>query len=694
MKSVLTSIIPTPTPYSTKHKVGWTLPIAAYKSLLLSVSKVGIELVTPGEPLLRMYGLSKGPSVYQPNPNLDTLDEDLIERLPPKLHQSLMPFQVNGILFGIQQEGRVLIGDEMGLGKTLQGLALCAFYKQDWPVLVACPSSLRFVWQEAVIEWLGEIISPQDIKVIATGKDNPTGLINIVSYGLLSKTLDKKTNRPINVVICDECHFLKNSRAQRTKAALPFLKRSKRVILLSGSPAVNRPVELFTQVHALRPKLFPNFHEFARRYCDAYVDAMGFYDTSGCSNSLELAHLLRKAIMIRRLKKDVLTQLKPKTRQRFLVKLSKADAKKIEALQAALDNVDLDRPSQWAGKSSVTKMYQATGKAKIPAVKEYVTDLIEASNTTKFLVFAHHLEMLDALEQLCVSKKVKYIRICGKTAQPKRGPLVHRFQNDPSVRVAVLSIKAAGQGLTLTAASTVIMAEMAWEPGQLLQCEDRCHRIGQLSPVNIQYIIAASTLDERIWNTLVSKQTVLDSIIGQGDMLATSGSKNIIARDTKQPSIMSSLASIFDSSIDGDGNMGDVDLDHLTSTSQPGTVAGLFAAQKHKQDKGKAKVTAPTSTSSSKPRPTTTTTSKPASRTLASPAPAPHVSLFRSNLVDDSDEDMAGVAPNDNDVVEIKQEPPASTPLGLKRLLTSSQPDAAQEENSPKRSRREFADVF
>ncbi|XP_054545866.1 DNA annealing helicase and endonuclease ZRANB3-like, partial [Talpa occidentalis] len=135
------------------------------------------------------------------------------------------------------------------------------------------------------------------------------------------------------------------------------------------------------------------------------------------------------------------------------------------------------------------------------------------NDSLKFLVFAHHLNMLQACTEAVIENKTRYIRIDGSVPSSERINLVNQFQKDPDTRVAILSIKAAGQGLTFTAATHVVFAELYWDPGHLKQAEDRAHRIGQCSSVNIHYLIANGTLDTLMWGILNRKTQVTGSTL-------------------------------------------------------------------------------------------------------------------------------------------------------------------------------------
>lgn len=137
-------------------------------------------------------------------------------------------------------------------------------------------------------------------------------------------------------------------------------------------------------------------------------------------------------------------------------------------------------------------------------------------NNCKFIVFAHHQSVMDSLEEFVKSKKVGYVRICGKVGIDQRHERVQSFQNDDDVRVAVLSITACSQGLTLTSASTIVFAELFWTPSIMTQAEDRAHRIGQQNSVNIYYMHGPETIDDILYQILADKsQVVSDALDGK-----------------------------------------------------------------------------------------------------------------------------------------------------------------------------------
>ncbi|XP_039237768.1 SWI/SNF-related matrix-associated actin-dependent regulator of chromatin subfamily A-like protein 1 isoform X2 [Pipra filicauda] len=437
----------------------------------------------------------------------------------------------------------------MGLGKTIQAICIAAYYQKEWPLLVVTPSSVRFTWAEAFHRWLPSL-SPDSTNVIVTGKDNLTGsLINIISFDLLSK-MDKQLKSTFQVVIVDESHFLKNIKTARCRAAMPLLKAAKRVILLSGTPAMSRPVELYTQIAAVQPSFFPQFHSFGLRYCDAKKMPWG-WDYSGSSNLTELKILLEESIMIRRLKSDVLSQLPAKQRKMVVVAPEGINAKTKAVLEAEAKRMAKGYKSKQQEKEALLVFFSRTAEAKIRSVIEYILELLESGNN-KFLVFAHHKIMLDAVVAELEKKHVEYIRIDGSTPSVERQSLCQKFQFSEKQVVAVLSLTAANMGLTLSAADLVVFAELFWNPGILIQAEDRAHRIGQTSSVNVHYLVARGTADDYLWPMIQEKIKVLgEAGLSETNFSETAESTNYCPKpDPKQQTIYDLFQRTFSESRD------------------------------------------------------------------------------------------------------------------------------------------------
>ena len=473
-----------------------------------------------------------------------------LNSMPKNLYSKLYRFQKQGIAFGIGKYARLLIADEMGVGKTVQAIGLSSFYINEWPVLVICPSSLKFAWRDEVSTWLNEILSLKDVQVIKKTKDEfkENKKYYIISYDLSVRMIEKIIEKNFQFIIADEAHYLKNRLAKRTTLLTPILQKAKRVVLLTGTPIMAKPMEIFPLLHILRPDHFKSFVEFGARYCDPKKNFGSFTDYSGSSNTKELNAILNKFIMIRRLKKDVLSELPPKKRQKIeistdkkiikvlkdLMEKSTAKFEKLLGTQLDMETLGIniedlkgdneknnniensDQKDNSTDNESIVnkfnKAYMLTGQSKLPGIRDYVNYLID--NSCKFLIFAHHTEILDAIEEVVVEDKVQYIRIDGNVKIEYRENLVHEFQNNDECLVAILSITACATGLTLTKASTVVFAELYFTPSIMIQAEDRVHRIGQEGNcVNIHYLFGDNTLDVLLFRKLNEKQNIVSNTL-------------------------------------------------------------------------------------------------------------------------------------------------------------------------------------
>ena len=227
--------------------------------------------------------------------------------------------------------------------------------------------------------------------------------------------------------------------------------------------------------------------------------------------------------MVRRLKKDVLTDLPKKTRREIHIDLTRKEKKELEIhfkdlekLNAVLRSVQVaskrTREQAFKRQALISEMFRATARAKQRAVYDYVCGVVQDNADQKIIIFGFHMITLNALQNLMEQLKIPFIRIDGSTPQQERQPLVDEFQTGQP-RIAILSIGACNSGLTLTACHYTIFAELTWTPSLLLQCEDRTHRIGQEEPCQYDYIIAKDTLDERVMKKIKNKNSLLQHII-------------------------------------------------------------------------------------------------------------------------------------------------------------------------------------
>jgi superfamily II DNA or RNA helicase len=457
-----------------------------------------------------------------------------------------LPFQKAGIAFASKifeggdvqspSGSGVLIGDEMGLGKTIQTIGVLNLLADIRHLLLIVPASLKLNWQRELGKWLTKTRTIG----LADGKTYPDTDIVIVNYENLGKHRERLASTVFDLIVCDECQKIKNPKAQRTQAVLQL--KAKRKLALTGTPILNRPIELYPILSFLNPKQWGSlihptqedrskFWRFAKRYCDAQRGAWG-WDLSGASNLEELQVLLRRSLLIRRLKKDVLTELPPKIRQVIEVPCDEDTAPSVQAeneartrnearlihLKAAVELAKAsDDPEEYkqavnalqegvrAHFTELSRLRHETALAKVPIVIEHVENALEEGN--KVVLFAHHKDVLESFHRHFASQSVL---LTGDTAQSERQAAVDRFQTDPQCTLFVGSIQAAGVGLTLTSASHVIFAEQDWVPGNITQAEDRLHRIGQHDSVLVQHLVLERSLDATMARRIMEKQDVID----------------------------------------------------------------------------------------------------------------------------------------------------------------------------------------
>lgn len=424
--------------------------------------------------------------------------------IPAQVGCSYFPFQKAGIEYMAARQ-YCLLADEMGIGKTIQALGLVNLkaYKK---VLIICPASLKGNWHRECSKWL---VAGQTIG-IANGEFPETDIC-IINYDILKKWHDKIHATDWDLLICDESHYLKNSKALRTlevvgggKARIPAIK-CKQALFLTGTPILNRPEELWTTMKFFG--IFKNWQQFVVRYCAGRQDSWG-WKTNGATNLAELNDILREKCMIRRLKADVLTELPDKQRRTVTIKADGLAKKVITGqLEVAkkygftLETATTDSMSSLF--EQMAKERKDLGVAKIGFACDYIAELMEGG-LESCVIFAHHKAVLDGLQTYLNNKGITTSRIDGGIKPELRQAEVDKFQNKETT-VFLASIKAAGVGITLTRSSYVLFVEPSWTPADLKQAEDRTHRIGQTNAVQIDYLVFENSLDEYILGLVMKK---------------------------------------------------------------------------------------------------------------------------------------------------------------------------------------------
>ena len=347
--------------------------------------------------------------------SLSSTENDIFTRINQNLLDVLLPYQLEGIQFIINRGGRGLIGDEMGCGKTIQAIGCMQYYRNHWPVLILVPPSLAFQWQKELLIYCKGVLTEDNIRIItkATGDSVKYGKVTIIPYTMLEKLgqLNKISTSQFGVVIADESQNLKNRAAKRTTMALPFLKKASVAICLTGTPALNRPAELYTQLHGLIPNVFNDYDAFARRYCNrkmAQFNNGATYDDRGSSNEIELKLLLENLVMIRRLKSQVLSDelIGEKLREvryvtpdpTLMTEVHRLDKQK-KSLNAELNNPLLDESKKYKIQNDILQLgnyqYQLAGIVKIKQVLQEISKLLQLAYKNKDIEINLRKEVLE-----------------------------------------------------------------------------------------------------------------------------------------------------------------------------------------------------------------------------------------------------------------------------------------------------------
>jgi SWI/SNF-related matrix-associated actin-dependent regulator 1 of chromatin subfamily A len=427
----------------------------------------------------------------------------------PSLHGELRPFQRAGVRYALTQR-RTFLADEQGLGKTVQALATVEA-DGAYPAVVVCPASMKLTWQREINRWLPErktaVLSGRSERGWAAAKADRADFV-ILNYEIVDAHLERLIDFGPRSGVFDESHYCKEPRAKRTKACIALARKVDKTglrLALTGTPVLNRPKELVSQLRLIgRLRDFDSGAGMARRFKNR--------------DSLERLHWhLRAHCYVRRLKADVLPQLPPKEQVTIPVELANeaeyrlAERDLVAWLRAQpLDLHDYEARVAAAMRNErlvrLNKLRQLSARGKLDAAIAWVEDFLESGEP--LVVFADHVEIQKAL----VERFPESVHVLGDDNAAARDDAVQSFQRVDGPQLIVCSLRAAGQGITLTRASNVAFLELDWTPARLAQAEDRCHRIGQEDSVTAWYLLAPDTIDETMADVLAWKRGVIGAV--------------------------------------------------------------------------------------------------------------------------------------------------------------------------------------
>lgn len=448
--------------------------------------------------------------------------------VPSTLQATLRDYQEEGFkyLSRLSNWGiGACLADDMGLGKTLQAIALLLEQSSKGASLVVVPTSLSFTWREELRKF-APTLSPVLFHEVTNRKETIEGLtkrdILICSYGLLHQEGELLQKKTWEVVILDEAQSIKNKDTKRWQYATSL--KSKIRIALTGTPIENHLGELWSLFHFLNPGLLGSFSSFQKKLWMPI-------EKSKDPVAKRALKALVSPYILRRTKSEVLLELPPKTEQTLLIEPSKEEEAFYEALRIkALERIEKltdDSQKRLSVLSEITKLRQACchsslvdnslniESSKVKAFIEIIKNLKE--NNHKALVFSQYVGYLTKIREIVEGEGISYEYLDGSTPSKERQRVIESFQEGNS-DLFLISLRAGGTGLNLTAADYVIILDPWWNPSVEDQASSRAHRMGQMRPVTVYRLIMKNTIEEKIIKLHQDKRALADDLLSDGHM--------------------------------------------------------------------------------------------------------------------------------------------------------------------------------
>jgi SWI/SNF-related matrix-associated actin-dependent regulator of chromatin subfamily A-like protein 1 len=428
---------------------------------------------------------------------------------PPLEHQKIAVEKLAG-------SKRFILADDMGLGKTTSTI-LAALETGAKKILIVCPASLKINWQREIENYSDRPVFIAEGKKFSTEHD-----FVIVNYDILKNFHDsdpKKKDESLlsqsgfELVILDEAHMISNVQAQRTKIINSFAKKVDRVWLLTGTPMTSRPMNYYNLLNLIESPVAQNWKAYAIRYCQGFQFTAGkrkVWNVMGASNLEELRDRTSKQIL-RRLKEEVL-DLPDKIITPVYLRLKSKEYEDLMGEYYEWYDKNPDESSSLTVQfSKLMKVRKVIANEKTKQTIDFAENILEQGK--KVIIFTNFTDTLQTIYQH-FGKQAVYLD--GSCSNSMRQQSVDSFQNDDKIRVFVGNLKAAGVGLTLTAAEVVIMNDLSFVPAEHAQAEDRAYRYGQKSNVLVYYPLFENTIEGAIYDILNKKKRIINTVMGDG----------------------------------------------------------------------------------------------------------------------------------------------------------------------------------
>ena len=433
------------------------------------------------------------------------IDYEKYSHRPPLSHQK-------EAIQKLVENKKFILADDMGLGKTTSTI-IAALESGSKKVLIICPATLKINWKREIENYSDKSVYIAEGKNFSTEHD-----FVIINYDIIKNFHDtkKKAESQIlganfDLVVVDEAHYIKNATAQRTKLINDIVKKVDRLWLLTGTPMTSRPIDYFNLLSLIDSPVAKNWMAYAIRYCQGYQFNVGgrkVWNVMGASNLEELRDRTL-GLTLRRLKEDVL-DLPDKIITPVYLRLK---SKLYEEVMGDYYNWSEGNPEESKSLTvqftKLTKVRQIIADEKITQTIELAENIIEQGK--KVIIFCNFTDSLNKIVEHFGKSAVK---VDGSMSKPERQHSVDSFQENDKVKVFVGNIKAAGVGLTLTAAEAVIMNDLSFLPSDHAQAEDRAYRYGQKNNVLVYYPIFENTIEGIIYDILNNKKQVIATVMG------------------------------------------------------------------------------------------------------------------------------------------------------------------------------------
>lgn len=462
--------------------------------------------VTEVEPL-HAFWIPKGAFVKQAKYIENNIDWSQFNHRPPMSHQ------ISGVNYLLSNK-KFILADEMGLGKTTT-LTLSAILSGAKKILIICPATLKINWKREIQNY-----SDEKIEIIKNQQWDYDAKFVIINYDILKNhhqiSEDKKNPLPglhdygFDLAIVDEAHYISNNKAQRSILTNDILDKIERVWLATGTPMTSRPINFYNLLKIVKSDAAINWKHYVTRYCNGYQfkprnSNRKIWSTRGATNLDELRNAT-KSVMLRRLKSEAI-DLPEKIITPIYLELNNSKYNQELFELARISEEGKTQSNITASLEQLTKIRQLISLEKIIHTIEVIDSLLEQDK--KVVIFTN---FTDTLNILYMNYKKQAVVLDGRMSEKAKQASVDEFQNNDKIRVFIGNIKAAGVGITLTAADTVVFNDLSFLPSDHAQAEDRCVFGGQeILTYNGYKNIADINVGEKVYTHNGNLKTVIST---------------------------------------------------------------------------------------------------------------------------------------------------------------------------------------